>query len=281
MVYRPETVVRWHRQGFRLYWRIKSSPRKKRGRPPIKTEIRELIRCMAEENSTWGAPHIHGELLKLGFSISERTVSRYLSRIDPDQRKAQSWLTFLHNHREAIAAMDFFTVPTLTFSILYGFFVIHHGRRRILYWNVTDHPTADWVIQQLREAFPYEEVPEYLISDRDAIFDKQVVRTVKSFGIKPIRTSYRCPWQNGVAERWVGSCRREILDHVIVLSQKHLFRLLRDYIAYYNEDRCHYNMDKDSPCHRHIERKPSDNAQVISLPRVGGLHHRYKWQEAA
>jgi len=138
MVHQPETVVRWHRHGFRVYWRMKSGPRKKRGRPPIKSEIRELIRCMAEENSTWGAPHIHGELLKLGFSISERTVSRYLSRIDPDQPKAQNWLTFLHNHREAIAAMDFFTIPTVTFSILYGFFVIHFKGQYVLWITIID-----------------------------------------------------------------------------------------------------------------------------------------------
>ena len=281
LIVKPDTVLRWHRQGFRLYWRWKSNSGTKRGRPLTTSEMRELIGRVARENSTWGAPRIHGELLELGFNISERTVSRYLNKSVPDQDKTQSWLTFLRNHHDAIAAMDLFTVPTVTFSVLYVFFVIHHGRRKLLHWNVTDHPTAEWVIQQLREAFPCDEAPKYLIFDRDKIFALRVVATVRSFGAKPVRNSYRSPWQNGVAERWIGSCRRESLDHVIVLGEQQLRRLLRDYLAYYHEDRCHYGLNKDTPFTRPVQHKPSEKANVVSLPRVGGLHHRYEWRKAA
>ena len=278
VIVKPDTVIRWHRKGFLLYWRAIS--KRGPGRPPIPEELKALIRLLADENG-WRTRKILAELEKLGFSVGLATVSRYLPKRAPDPGKQQRWITFLHNHRDAIAAMDFFTVPTVTFSILYVFFVIHHGRRKILHWNVTDHPTAEWVTQQLREAFPFVEAPNYLIFDRDTIFDKQVVTTVRSFGIKAVRTSYRSPWPNGLAERWVGSCRRELLDHVIVLNEKHLRRLLRDYLAYYHEDRCHYSLDKDTPSHRPVQSQPSAKATVVALPRVGGLHHRYEWGEAA
>jgi len=280
-IVKPETVIRWHRKGFRLYWRLKSISGKKKGRPPIAKEIRQLIDRMIAENPTWGAPRIHGELLMLGIAVSERTVSRRLPKKAPDKNRAQNWLTFLKNHRQSIAAMDFFTVPTATFKILYVFFVIHHGRRAILHFNVTLHPTSDWVKQQLREAFPFERAPKYLIFDRDSIFSREVVATIKSLGISPVRTSYRSPWQNGVAERWVGSCRRELLDHAIVFNENHLRRLLKKYVAYYNEDRCHCGLQKDTPSERPVQIRPHGRAQVISLDKVGGLHHRYEWQKAA
>lgn len=279
VVVKPETVVRWHRAGFRWYWRFLS--RHRPGRPKITPELRKLIRSMAAENPTWGAPRIHGELLKLGFEISEATVSRYLAQIDRTPESRENWLTFLRNHREAIAAVDFFTVPTLTLRVLYGFFVIGHGRRRILHFNVTEHPTAPWVVQQLREAFPEESAPKYLVLDRDGKFSGEVAVMLESLGSELIRTAYRSPWQNGVAERWVGSCRRELLDRVIVLSESHLRRLVRDYVSYYHEDRIHDALKKETPNGRVVERRPSGTSSVVGVPRVGGLHHRYHWHTAA
>jgi putative transposase len=231
LIVQPETVVGWHRAGFRWYWRFLS--RRGSGRPRIAPEVRQLIRTMAAENPTWGAPRIHGELLKLGFEISESTVSRYLVQVASPRDSGRRWLAFLKNHREAIAAMDFFTVPTATFRVLYCFFVIGHDRRRILHFNVTEHPTSQWIVQQLREAFPEDRAPKYLVLDRDGRFSGEVATMLEYLGSELIRTAYRSPWQNGVAERWVGSCRRELLDHVIVLSESHLRRLVREYTQYY------------------------------------------------
>lgn len=238
-------------------------------------EIRALIFRMAAENPTWGAPRIHGELLKLGFRISEPTVSRWLRRAlrtpGPDQR----WLTFLRNHREAIAAMDFFTVPTITFGVLYCFFVIGHDRRKILRFNVTRNPTDFWIVQQMREAWPYSSAQRFLLFDRDAKFGNDVVSSVKQMGSLPIRTAFRSPWQNGVAERWVESCRRDLLDHVIILDQRHLKRLMTEYVRYYHEDRTHLGLAKDTPSGRPIAVPPAAPSSIRSLPRLGGLHHRY------
>jgi putative transposase len=236
---------------------------------------------MAEDNPNWGAPKIHGELLKLGFAISERTVARYLRRIRRRGDPGKQWLAFLQNHREAIVAFDFFTVPTVTFRLLYCFFVIEHGRRRILHFNVSRHPSAAWVVQQLREAFPETGPYRYVILDRDSKFDKEVITFLKATRLQPQRTSVRAPWQNGLAERWVGSCRREILDHVIALNEEHLGRLIRDYVNYYHDDRIHDALEKDTPNRRPVEQKPAADASAISLPRLGGLHHRYTWRAAA
>jgi transposase InsO family protein len=230
---------------------------------------------MATENAGWGAPRIHGELLALGFTVSERTVSRYLPRKPAGSDAVKRWLTFLRNHREAIAAMDFFVVPTVTFRVAYVWFAIGHARRRILHYDATDAPTAAWVAQQLRETFGIEVIPRHLIFDRDSSFSAQVVSTVKSFGIKPTRTAYRSPWQNGVAERWVGSVRRELLDHVIVWNERHLRRLLQAYVAYYHDDRTHLGLDKETPAGRSRSTLRRPDAAVVARPRLGGLHHRY------
>ena len=280
IIVKPETVVRWHRAGFRLYWRFRSRV-SWLGRRKIEPNVFELVKRMAKENPSWGAPRIHGELLKLGFEISERTVSRYLLRRNPSPADAvQRWLAFLKNHREAIVALDFFTVPTLTFHLLYGFFVIDHHRRRILHFNVTAHPTAVWVCQQLREAFPDAGPYRHAILDRDTKFSAEVLDLLKSSGIEPVRTSIRSPWQNGTAERWVGSARRECFDQVIALNEPHLRRIACEYIAYYHDDRTHLGLDKDTPLGRPVEPKPTA-ARLESLPRVGGLHHRYVWKTAA
>ena len=269
----PETVVRWHQAGFALYWRMISRAQRVVGRKPITKEVRDLIFQMVVENPTWGAPRIHGELLMLGFDISERTISRWMRRAPRDPELAKRWLTFLRNHREVIAAMDFFTVPSVTFNLLYCFFVIGHDRRQILHFNVTRHPTSAWVIQQLREAFPYEAASRFLIFDRDSKFSLEVATAVRSLGVRPIRTSLKSPWQNGVAERWVESCRRDLLDHVIALNEAHLKRLVKEYVRYYHEDRTHLGLEKQTPGKRI---RSSETGRVVAFPRVGGLHHRYE-----
>src|SRR6266851_871231 len=272
IVVTPETVVRWHRAGFRLYWSFISKVRKRVGRKRLSKEVKDLIFRMVAENPTWGAPRIHGELLMLGFDVSERTISRWLRKETRDPEPAKRLFACLRNHREAIAAMDFFTVPTITFAVLYCFFVIGHDRRRILHFNITRHPTSLWVVQQLREAFPYESAPQFLIFDRDAKYGTEIPAAIRSMKIKRIRISFESPWQNGVAERWVQSCRRDLLNHVIPLNERHLMRLLSDYVRYYHEDRTHLGLGKETPFGRpHFD----GSGLVLSRARLGGLHHRY------
>jgi len=271
----PRTVVNWHRAGFRLYWTWISRFRQVGGRKRVSKEVRALIFRMVAENPTWGAPRIHGELLKLGFEVSERSVSRWIRRAPRDPDSVKRWLTFLRNHREAIAAMDFFTVPTLRFGVLYCFFVISYDRRKILHFNVTRNPHALWIVQQLREAWAYQQPHRFLLFDRDAKFGADVVSAVKEMGSEPTRTAFRSPWQNGVAERWVESCRRDLLDHVIVLNERHLKRLMFSYLLYYHEDRTHLGLAKDTPAGRATEIRSVGGSKIQSFPRLGGLHHRY------
>jgi putative transposase len=245
------------------------------GRKPVSKQIRALIFRMAAENPTWGAPRIHGELLKLGFNLSETMVSRWLRQVPRNPDLAKRWLTFLRNHREAIAAMDFFTIPTLTFGVLYCFFVIGHDRRKILRCNVTRNPNALWIVQQMREAWPYAPAHRFLLFDRDSKFGNDVISSAKDMGSQPVRTAVRSPWQNGVAERWVGSCRRDLLDHVIVLNERHLTRLMAEYVRYYHEDRTHLGLGKDTPAGRPIAAHSSLRNRIRSFSRLGGLHHRY------
>jgi len=234
---------------------------------------------MASENH-WRARKIHAELAKLGIHLGKTTISRYLPKLGPAKDPRQRWTTFLRNHRDVIAGMDFFVVPTVRFRLLYAWFAIDHGRRRILHFNVTAHPTSDWVLQQLRDTFPNTASHRYLIFDNDSIFSHELVRSVPAFGICPRRTALRSPWQNGTAERFVGSVRRELIDHVVVLHDDHLRRLLGGYIEYFNTERVHTAIS-DAPEGRAVEHRPSDRAKVVGLPRVGGLHHRYVWAEAA
>jgi putative transposase len=208
----------------------------------------------------------------LGFELSERTISRWMKRAPRDPERGKRWLAFLRNHREAIAAMDFFTVPTITFGVLYCFFVISHERRRILQINVTKHPTSAWIIQQLREAFPFEASHKYLILDRDQKFGFEVIAAVKATRVISKRTSFRSPWQNGIAERWVGSCRRDLLDHTVALNERHLKRLLCEYVRYHHEDRTHLGLEKGTPDGRI---RSAASGRVLSQERLGGLHHRY------
>ena len=204
----------------------------------------------------------------LGFDVSERSISRWMKRAPRDPEPGRRWLAFLRNHREAIAAMDFFTVPTVTFTLLYCFFVIGHDRRRVLHLNVTCHPTSSWIVQQLREAFPYQSAPKFLIFDHDAKYGLEVPAAIRSMSITCLQTSVRSPWQNGVAERWVGSCRRDLLDHVIALNERHLRRLLAQYVSYYHDDRTHLGLGKETPGRRI---RSATTGQVISHARLGGF----------
>jgi len=281
IIVKPETVVAWHRAGFRLYWRWKSRARGKPGRPPIASEVRDLVRRMAAENPTWGAPRIHGELRMLGFHVAERTVQRYMPKRPAPVGSVERWTAFLRNHAAAIAAMDLFTVPTATFRVLYVFVAIHHASRRVLHVNVTANPHSAWVVQQLREAFPGDDVPRHLIHDRDSVFSALVDGAVTSMGITPKRTSYRSPWQNGLCERWIGSCRCELLDHVVPFGEAHLRHLLLAYVRYYHDDRTHLGLGKETPAGRPVTGRPADDAKVVGFPRVGGVHHRYEWRDAA
>ncbi len=264
----PDTIVRWHREGFRRYWAWKS---RRSGRPVLDPELRCLIRRMQSENVTWGAPRIHGELLKLGYDVCEATVSKYMRRIQ--KPPSQSWRTFIANHREAIAAVDFHTVPTVSFNVLHVFVVIEHARRRVLHINVTAHPTAKWIAQQITEAFPFDTAPKYLIRDGDAKYGDAVVRRITALGMKDVVTTPASPWENAYAERIIGSLRRECLDHIIVLNERHLRRVLKEYFIYYHEHRTHLGLNKDAPLGREIE--GGEGGNVIARPFLGGLHHRY------
>src|SRR6202043_256642 len=264
---RPETLVRWHRAGFRRYWRWKS--RRRGGRPQIETELRALIRRMSVENPLWGAPRIHGELLKLGFEVAQSSVAKYI--VKRPEPPSQKWRTFLRNHAPDIAAMDLFVVPTIGFDLLYAFIIMRLDRRDLAWINVTTNPTAEWVARQLTEAFPWDEAPGYMIRDRDRIYGTVVTRRLRAMGIRDKPIAPASPWQNGFAERLIGSIRRECVDHIVVLGEAHLRRILKCYARYYNETRTHLALDKDAPASRPVQR----TGVVRSLAILGGLHHHY------
>src|SRR5437660_3898968 len=274
-IVQPETVLAWHRAGFRLFWTWKVR-RGQPGRPVISREVRDLIRKMCRENPGWGAPRIHGELLKLGIDIGESRVSKYM--VGGRKPPSQTWRTFLENHAQQLVSIDFFTVPTLRFQVLYVFLVLAHDRRRILHFNVTAHPTAEWTGQQLREAFPFAQLPRYLLRDRDAIFGDAFRGQVRDMGIQEVLCTPRSPWQRAYVERVIGSIRRECLDHVIVFDESSLRRILRSYLDYYHRSRTHLSLGKDSPEPRPIQ--PPKMGSVVAVPQVGGLHHRYERRTA-
>jgi|SRR5262245_6279197 len=266
-IVRPETLVRWHRAGFRYYWRWKS--RSPGGRPQIETELRALIRQMSIENPLWGAPRIHGELLKLGFDVAQSSVAKYMAkRCGPP---SQGWSTFLRNHVLEVAAMGLFVVPTIGFDLLYAFIIIRLDRRDLVWINVTTNPTAEWIARELTEAFPWSEAPRYLIRDRDRIYGTIVTRRLHAMGIRDKPIAPASPWQNGFAERLIGSIRRECLDHLVVLSEAHLGRILQAYARYYNKIRTHRSLDKDAPISRPVQRI----GNITSHALLGGLHRQY------
>ena len=263
----PETVIRWHRMGFRLYWRWKS--RSRGGRPRIPREIRRLIRDMSLANRLWGAPRIHGELLKLGIEVAQSTVAKYMAK--SGRGRSQTWKTFLHSHAAGIAAMDFLIVPTVGFKLLFVLVILKHQRRRLISLTVTTNPTAEWIAHQITDAFPWNEAPDYLIRDRDGSYGHAVTRHLAAMGIRDHPTAPRSPWQNGYAETLIGSIRRECLDHIVVFGDTHLRRILGAYAVYYNELRTHLSLGEDSPNRRPIQRL----GHLAARPILGGLHHHY------
>ena len=266
-VVKPETVIRWHRRGFRAYWRWKS--RRRGGRPRIDREIRDLIRRMNKENPLWGAPRIHGELLMLGIEVAESTVARYMTRRQGPP--SQGWKTFLRNHAAGIASIDLFVVRTISFKLLYGLVVLRHVRRRLVIISVTSNPTAEWIAGQVTDAFPWDEAPHHLIRDRDGAYGPAYTRRIRAMGIRDRPTAPRSPWQNGHVERLIGSIRRESLDHLIVFSEAHLRAVLKAYASYYNEVRTHLSLDKDAPDFRGTQKI----GRIAAIPILGGLHHQY------
>jgi putative transposase len=273
-VVHPDTVVRWQRERFRRYWAQLSNRPRKLGRPQIGRQVRDLIRSMARINPLWRAPRIHGELRKLGIEVSERTVSRVLQTVK--RPPSQTWKTFLQNHIGEIVAIDFFTVPTIRLRVLFVFLVIEHQRRKVLHFGITEHPTAEWTAQRVLEAFSERNAKHYLIRDRDSIYGDEFRCRVQLLGMKEVITASRSPWQNAFVERLIGSIRRECLDHVVVLSRRHLRHLLKSYLTYYHRSRTHLALAKDAPEPRAIMRR----GEIIAIPQVGGLHHRYERRAA-
>ncbi len=257
-----ETIVRWHRAGFRCYWRWKS--RSRGGRPQVSAELRALIRQMSIENPLWGAPRIHGELLKLGFGVGQSSVAKYLVKLRGPP--SQEWRTFLRNHAPDIAAMDLFVVPTIGFKLLYALVIVGLDRRQLIWINVTQSPTAEWIARQLTEAFPWDETPDYLIRDNDRIYGEVARRRIRGMGIRDKPIAPAAPWQNSFAERLIGSIRRECLDHLLVLSEAYLHRILK---SYYNSVRTHRSLNKDAPGFRAVQRAGS----IASYAILGGHHY--------
>jgi transposase InsO family protein len=265
-VVQPETVLRWHRAGFKAFWRWKS--RNRVGRPKIDRELRDLIRRMSQENPSWGASRIHGELLKLGFEAAQSTVSKYMVQ---GGSPSQSWNTFLRNHAQAIAGIDLCVVPTLTFERLFAFLVLGHGRRQLLWFEVTRHPTAEWLARQITEAFPWASAPACLVRDNDRAYGHVFKFRVRAMGIRDRPISPGSPWQNPYVERLIGTVRRECLDRMLIFGEAHLRQILSSYAAYYNEARTHLALGKDAPLGRAVQR----SGTIVAIPILSGLHHHY------
>jgi len=267
VIFKPETLVRWHRGGFGLFWRWKS--RRRAGRPAVPAGIRGLVRQMSRENPLWGAPRIHGELLKLGIEIAQSTVAKYMERRRGP--RSQGWKAFLRNHAPHIGAIDLFVVPTIGFKLLFGLVILRLGRRQLVWINVTANPTAEWIARQITEAFPWDQAPRYLIRDRDSSYGMLVTQRLRAMGIRDRPIAPRSPWQNGHVERLIGSIRRECLNHVVVFGEAHLRRTLAAYAAYYNGLRTHLALEKDAPLRRPIQ----SVGHILPVPILGGLHHQY------
>ena len=270
LIVKPETVIAWHRRGFRLYWSWKS--RHPQGRPSLSREVIDLIRRMSLANPRWGAPRIHGELLKLGFELSEATVAKYMAR--HRKPRSQTWRTFLANHMKDMVSSDFFVVPTLFFRVVFVFVILSHDRRRPVHMAVTEYPTADWVAHQLLEAFPWDSAPHYVLRDRDGSYGEKFHEAASWLGIREVLTAPQSPWQNAYVERLIGSIRRECLDHVIVLNEIGLRRILKSYFDYYEHSRTHLSLGKDAPVSRPVQ--PMGEGRIVAISQVGGLHHRYE-----
>ncbi len=271
----PRTVIAWQRKRFRDHWR-RLSQRGKPGRPGVAKEIRELIHRMSWANPTWGSPRIVGELRKLGIEVAKSTVETY--RIRPRQPPSPTWKAFLRNHVQDLVSLDFFVVPTVTHKVLFVLLILVHPRRRVVHVNVTEHPTAQRTAQQIVDAFPWDDAPRYLLRDRDSVYGATFRQRIRNMGIEDIMTAPRSPWQNPYVERLIGSIRRECLDHVVVLHERHLRHVLRSYMAYYHYWRTHRSLDMDPPVPRPVQ--PPELGPVWEVPEVGGVHHHYARQVA-
>jgi putative transposase len=265
---KPATVVQWHRQGFRLFRRRHS----RSGRPSVDREVRDLIRQMNAANPLWGAPRIHGELLKLGIEISQATVAKYMVR--RRGTPSPTWRSFLRNQAAGIAAIDMFVVASASFRLLYVMIILAHDRRKIVRFDVTRHPTAGWLSRQVTEAFPWDTAPRYLLRDNDASYGTEFCNRVDAMGITEVVTAPRSPWQNAYVERVIGSIRRECLDRIVIYNERHLRRILSTYIDYCHQTRTHLSLDKDCSDPRPV--MPPRIGRVVASPQVNGLHHRYE-----
>jgi len=270
IIVKPETVLKWHRAGFRLFWRWKSRQRKA-GRPKADAEIRRLILRISRENPTWGAPRIQSELRLLGYSVAESTVAKYMAC--GGRTPSPTWRSFLKRHIGEIAAIDFFTVATVTFNVLFCFVVLFHDRRRVAHFKVTANPTALWTAQQIVEAFPYDQSLRFLVRDCDGKYGDVFRQRIRRMGIEEVVTAPHSPWQNSYMERFIGSIRRECLDHTLILNENHLGRVVASYVRYYLHSRPHLSLDRNAPFPRKVE--PPSEGRIIAVPEVGGLHHRY------
>jgi putative transposase len=270
----PRTVIAWQRRRFRDHWARLS--RAGPGRPTVAKEVRDLIGKMSVANPGWGSPRIVGELAKLGIRVAKATVEKYMVR--PKGPPSTTWRAFLDNHVKDLVSVDFFVVPTVAFKVLFVFFVIAHCRRRIVHFSVTEHPTAQWTAQQIVEAFPWEATPRYLLRDRDAVYGPAFKARVESMGIEEVITAPRSPWQNPFAERVIGSIRRECLEQVIVLNERHLRRLLGDYLEHYHHWRCHRSLDMDAPEQRPVQEPECGG--VVEVAEAGGLYRHYERRAA-
>jgi len=269
VVVKASTLISWHRKGFKLYWKIKS---RRVGRPNIDWQLIKLIRKMQKKNPTWSAQRIQGELKKLGFSVCDNTVAKYMRKPKADPEKRQRWLIFLRNHAPHIVGIDFAVVRTIFFKSIHVFVAISHNRRKILHFGVSSKPHSKWAIQQLRETFAFDEITKYVIRDNDKIFSEDFKQHLKNFGFKDKPTVYKSLWQNPICERVIGTLRRECLNHMIILNEKHLHDILNEYIFdYYNVSRTHMSLEKDSPEHRPIQKY----GNIVSKSILGGLHHIY------
>jgi transposase InsO family protein len=276
IIVQPQTVIRWHKSLFKIYWARKSKyKRKSSGRSRISKEIQNLIAKLTRENITWGAPRILKERMLLGFKISESTVHRYRDR--STKPPSQTWRTFLKSHKADTVAIDFLTVPTVRFSLLYCFIILDHSRRKIIHFNVTYNPTAEWTGLEVKQAFPWVEAPKYLLRDNDKIYGEKFYQTIDNMSIEQVRISPYCPWQNPYVERFMGTLRRDCLDHMIILGEDHLYEIVKEFVSYYNNSRCHESLEGNSPIPRKVE---NGKGKIISKDFLGGLHHRYSREVA-
>jgi transposase InsO family protein len=278
VIVQPDTILRWHRDLFRRVWRRKSKPKGKRGRPPLTADLVALIKRMARENQGWGAKRIQGELAKLGIQVSKSAIQKYVQKVRESHPSSQNWATFLRNHASEIWACDFLQTYDIFFRVLFVFVIIELGSRRVVHYGVTRNPTDKWVAQQLREATPFGERPRFLIRDNDRKYGESFERVASQIDV--LKTPYRAPQANAICERFLGSLRRECLDHVLILSERHVHRVVKEYKEYFNYARPHQGIEQRIPCRpERLEAAPV-NGKLASRPVLGGLHHDYYWQAA-